>query len=79
MNTDPMKFEITVNGVIYNVERSPSDVNIYRLSSPLGRYLIARDFFGVWVELTSKKGSASISLSQIGQQIEDHDISVNSV
>ena len=72
MNTDPEKFKITLDGVPYVVERSMTDNNIYRLKSSSGSYLIAKDFYGIWVELTSKSGSANISLTKIGQEIENY-------
>ena len=72
MNTDPEKFNITLEGVTHVVERSMTDKNIYRLRSAGGSYLIARDFYGTWVELTSSPGSPDISLTQAGKQIEGH-------
>jgi hypothetical protein len=72
MTIDAEKFEISLDGIIYKIMRSGSDKNIYRLSSQHGSYLIARDFYGIWVELTSKSGSASIPLTHIGQQIDNY-------
>jgi hypothetical protein len=79
MNADPEKFKITLDGVTYVVERSMTDDNIYRLRSAQGSYLIARDFYGTWVELTSSSGSPDISLTQAGRQIEGHYQRVNSL
>jgi hypothetical protein len=70
--TNHHKFEINCDGIIFKVERSANDENIHKLHSSNGTYLIARDFFGIWVELTSKPGSARIHLSLIGTQIEKH-------
>lgn len=78
MNTDPEKFKITVEGIGYQVERSLSEKNIYRLRSSGGSYLIAKDFYSVWVELTSSSGAPNIPLTQIGKQIEGHYQRVNS-
>ena len=72
MNPDPEKFKVSVEGITYMVHRSASDKNIYRLNSPRSSYMIARDFYGIWVELTSKTGSPHIPLSKIGEQIEHH-------
>ncbi len=72
MNTDPEKFEIDVDGTIYNVKRSVTDRNIYNLNSPHGSYLIARDYYGIWVEMVSRSGSARLPLTKIGQQIDDY-------
>jgi hypothetical protein len=72
MNTDPEKFEIDVDGTTYKVQRSVTDKNIYNLHSPNGSYLIARDYYGIWVELASRAGSARIPLSQIGEQIDNY-------
>jgi hypothetical protein len=72
MNTDPEKFKISLEGVTYTVERSMSDKNIYRLRSAFSSYLIARDFYGIWVELTSSSNSPDISLTKIGKLIENH-------
>jgi hypothetical protein len=71
MNIDET-FTISSEGVIFMVERSMSDKDIYRIRSTNGSYLIARDFYGIWVELTSKSGSPNISLTKIGQEIENH-------
>jgi hypothetical protein len=79
MNSDPEKFKITLDGVNYVVERSITDKNIYRLRSARGNYVIARDFYGIWVELTSSSGSPNISLTQAGKQIEGHYQQVNSL
>jgi hypothetical protein len=78
MTTGPEKFEINLDGITYKVTRSATDKNIYKLKSPQGSYLIARDFYGFWVELTRTSGSASVSLIQIGRLIEDYYNSVNS-
>jgi hypothetical protein len=72
MNTDPEKFEIDVDGTTYRAQRSATDKNIYNLHSPNGSYLIARDCYGIWVELASRSGSARIPLTKIGQQIDDY-------
>ena len=72
MNTALEKFEINSDGITYIVERSPTDKNIYRLSSPLGTYVVAKDFYGVWVVLTSKPNSAPIYLTLLGEQIEEY-------
>lgn len=72
MTIDTEKFEISLDGIIYKIIRSRSDKNIYRLSSQHGSYLIARDFYGIWVELTSRSGSAGIPLTHIGRQIDDY-------
>lgn len=79
MTTDPEKFEIIVDGTRYQVQRSKTDKNIHKLNSPSGSYVIARDFYGVWVELTSRSGSAHISLTRIGQQIDKYYNSVSSL
>ncbi|MGZ3749869.1 MAG: hypothetical protein ACXVB0_10860 [Mucilaginibacter sp.] len=79
MNADPEKFEINSSGTIYKIERSMNDKNVYRIKSLLGTYLIAKDFYGIWVELTSKSGSPPISLNQIGREIENHYNSVGSL
>lgn len=79
MNTDPEKFEIDLDGIPVKVIQSPTDKNIYRLNSPRGSYLIARDFYGVWVELNCRPGSSYISLSQAGYLIEEHHSSIHSV
>lgn len=71
MNIDET-FKISLEGVAYIVERSTSDKNIYRLKSAIGSYLIARDFYGAWVELTSSSGSPDIPLTKIGKIIENH-------
>ena len=70
MRSDPEKFEISLDGITYKVQRSTTDKNVYKLSNEHGTYLIAKDFYGIWVELTSKTGSANISLNQIGPNIE---------
>lgn len=72
MSTTLEKFEINSDGITYIVERSPTDKNIYRLSSPRGTYVVAKDFYGIWVELTSKPNSASIRLTVLGDQIEEY-------
>jgi hypothetical protein len=72
MNPDPEQFKITLEGVTYAVRRSTSDENMYRLQSPRGSYLIAKDFYGVWVQLTSTPGSPNISLTKIGELIENY-------
>jgi len=72
MNPDPEQFKITLEGVTYAVRRSKSDENMYRLQSPRGSYLIARDFYGVWVQLTNTPGSPNISLTKIGELIENY-------
>lgn len=79
MNTDPEKFKITLDGLTYLVERSMSDSNIYRLRSAGGSHLIARDFYGTWVELTRSSGSPDIALTQAGRQIESHYQRANSL
>lgn len=78
MLPDPEKFEINIDGTIYKVTRSITDKNIYRLYSQHGSYLIARDFYGIWVELTSRPGSAYISLTQVGDLIENYHKSMRS-
>ena len=75
----PEKFVINHDGTSYNVERSMSDENIYKLSSPHGTYLISRDFYGYWVELTSRPGSADLPIAHIGEQIEGHCSKINSI
>ena len=72
MNPDPEQFKITLEGFTYVVRRSTSDQHIYRLQGPHGSYLIARDFYGVWVELTNTPGSPNIPLTKIGELIEGH-------
>jgi hypothetical protein len=79
MNADPEKFKITLDGVTYVVERSITDNNIYRLRSARGSHLIARDFYGIWVELVSSSNSPKISLTQAGKQIEGHYQRANSL
>ena len=79
MNTDSEKFGINLEGTIYQVERSKTEQNIYKLNGPHGSYLISKDFYGFWVEPASKSGAARISLADIGQQIEDHYNNVNSL
>ena len=44
MNTEPEKFEISLDEITYKVIRSASDKTVYRLNSAYGSYLIARDF-----------------------------------
>ena len=70
MNTDPRKFVINYDGTSYQVERSMSDENIYKISGPHGTYLISRDFYGYWIELTRRSGSADLTIAHIGEQIE---------
>lgn len=70
MNTDPRKFVINYDGTSYQVERSMSDENIYKISSPHGTYLISRDFYDYWIELTRRSGSADLPIAHIGEQIE---------
>jgi len=72
MNPDPEQFKITLEGITYAVRRSKSDENMYRLQSPRGSYLIARDFYGIWVQLTNTSGSPNISLTKIGELIENY-------
>ncbi|HTE00999.1 MAG TPA: hypothetical protein VK668_17025 [Mucilaginibacter sp.] len=72
MLTDPNKFEIHLDGLTYAVVRSVADNKVYKLTGTHGTYVIARDFYHVWVELTRKAGSADIPLTEIGQKIEDH-------
>jgi hypothetical protein len=72
MLTDPNKFEIHLDGLTYAVVCSVADDKVYKLTSKQGTYVIAKDFYNVWVELTRKGGSADIPLNEIGQQIEDH-------
>jgi hypothetical protein len=79
MYTDSKKFVINYDGTTYQVERSMSDENIYKLSSPNGTYLISRDFYGYWIELTRRSGSADLPIAQIGGQIEDHCSKVDSI
>ena len=71
MKTGPEKFEINSDGINYRVERSASDKNIFWLYCATGTYMVAKDFYNVWVELTRKKGSADIPLTEIGRVIED--------
>ena len=68
----PEKFAIHYDGISYNVERSMSDENIYKLSSPKGVYLVSKDFYGDWIELTRRSGSADLPITQVGEQIERH-------
>jgi hypothetical protein len=68
----PEKFAIKYDGISYNVERSMSDENIYKLSSLKGTYLISKDFYGDWTELTRRSGSADLPIAHIGEQIERH-------
>jgi hypothetical protein len=70
---------INYDGIIYQVERSMSDENIYKLSSPHGTYLVSRDFYGYWIELTSRSGSADLPITNIGGQIEDHCNKISSI
>ncbi|WP_426669792.1 hypothetical protein ACPPVU_00840 [Mucilaginibacter sp. McL0603] len=79
MNTAPRKFVIDYDGTSYQVERSMSDENIYKLNSPHGTYLISRDFYGYWIELTRRSGSADLPITLIGEQIEDHCSKVDSI
>jgi hypothetical protein len=79
MYTDSKKFVINYDGTTYQVERSMSDENIYKLSSQYGTYLISRDFYGYWIELTRRSGSADLPIAQIGGQIEDHCNKVDSI
>ena len=79
MHTDPEKFKITLDGLTYMVERSMTDSNIYRLRSAHGLYLIARDFYGTWVELTRSSGSPDIALTLAGRQIEAYYQGANSL
>jgi hypothetical protein len=72
MSPDPEKIKLSINGIPYIVQRAVKDQNIYRLSSLCGNYLIARDFYGIWVELTSTPGSPDIPLNKIGQEIESY-------
>jgi hypothetical protein len=72
MNPDPEKFHLSVNGIPYTAQRAVEDQNIYRLSSPRGSYLIAKDFYGIWTELTSTPGSPDIPLNKIGKEIESY-------
>jgi len=72
MNTASEKFELNSDGISYIVAHFGTAENIYRLSSQQGTYLVAKDFYGSWVELTSKPGSAAINLALLGEQIEDH-------
>jgi hypothetical protein len=79
MNTDPRKFVINYDGTSYQVERSMSDENIYKLSSPNGTYLISRDFYGYWIELTRRSGSADLPIAHVGEQVERHCSNINSI
>jgi hypothetical protein len=72
MNPDPEKIKLRVNGILYIVQRAVKDQNIYRLAGPCGNYLIARDFYGIWVELTSTAGSPDVPLNKIGKEIESY-------
>jgi hypothetical protein len=72
MNPDPEQFKVTLDGVTYAIRRSTSDENMYRLQSPNGSYLIAKDFYGIWVQLTSTHGSPNIALTKIGELIENY-------
>jgi len=72
MSPDPQKIKLSINGISYTMQRAVKDQNIYRLSSPCGNYLIARDFYGIWVELTSTPCSPDIPLNKIGQEIESY-------
>jgi hypothetical protein len=79
MNTYPRKFVINYDSTSYQVERSMSDENIYKISSPHGTYLISRDFYGYWIELTRRSGSADLPIGHIGDQIEGHCSKVDSI
>ena len=72
MNPDPEKIKLSINGIPYIVQRAVKDQSIYRLTSPSGNYLIARDFYGIWVALTSTPGSPDIPLNKIGKEIESY-------
>jgi hypothetical protein len=72
MSMAPEKFVINYDGISYNVERSMSDENIYKLSSPRGTYLVSKDFYGNWIELTSRSGSADLPIAHIGERIESY-------
>ena len=72
MLIDPSKFEIHLDGLTYTVVRSVADDKVYKLTGKYGTYVIAKDFYNVWVELTRKAGSADIPLNEIGQKIENH-------
>lgn len=72
MKENERSFEIYAEGCTYHVERCTSKHKLYRLSGKKGSYLIAKDYYGVWVELDRKVGSADISLSVIGQLIDSH-------
>lgn len=72
MLTDPNKFEVHLNGLTYSVVRSATDKNVYKLRSKLGTYVIAKDFYNTWVELTRKTGSPDILINQIGLQIDSN-------
>jgi hypothetical protein len=65
-------FEIHLDGFTYKIERCTSRHKLYRLYSKRGNYLIAKDYYNIWVELDRKPGSQDISLSRIGQQIDEY-------
>ena len=63
-------FQITAGGTTYLVERCTNRHKLYRLYSKQGNYLIAKDYYNIWVELDRKFDSPDISLSKIGEQID---------
>jgi hypothetical protein len=73
----PPNFTLIIGEVVYHVQQSVADKNIYQLNCQNGFYLIAKDFFGVWAQLASKPGSPDISLKKIGGLIEEYHKAAN--
>ncbi|MFI5162151.1 MAG: hypothetical protein ACHQHN_12805 [Sphingobacteriales bacterium] len=65
-------FEININSTSFIVEPGFTGLKVYRLYNDTSGYVIAKDFYGVWVELNRIPGSINISLNQVGRQIEEH-------
>jgi hypothetical protein len=72
MLQNPTTFEINVDGNIMVVESAFTKLRVYRLYSMNGSYVIAKDLYNVWVELNKSPGSENISLSVIGQKIDEY-------
>lgn len=70
-------FQINSDGSTYLVERCTNRHKLYRLYSKSGSYLIAKDYYNIWVELDRKFDSSDISLSKIGEQIDAYQNSMD--
>ena len=64
-------FEITLNDTLFSVAPGFSGLNVYRLYSNNGNYVIAKDFYNIWVELNRSPGAPNMPVNQAGRKIEE--------